>query len=92
MEIGPVETSGMDAAPIGWTSIMHWQQLTATQLQPWEARLIRRLSIDYLDQSRKARSPDCPSPWCASIEDKRAAVDAKLRARARMLRQRPPTD
>lgn len=88
MEIGPVEAGGMEASPIGWSTIKDWQQLTGVQLEPWQARLIRRLSISYLDQSRKARAPECPSPWIADLQGQRASVDAKLRARASLLRQR----
>lgn len=80
MEIGPVETAGMDAAPIGWATMRHWQDQVCVELTPWEARLLRRLSIDYLDQTRKSRSPDCPAPWGERTEEDRAAISAKIKS------------
>ena len=81
MEMGPVEPAGMDFAPISWTTMHCWQGMTGITLKPWEARLIRQLSIEYLDETRKARKPDCPSPWTAEISDtQREAVSAKIRS------------
>lgn len=80
MEIGPVEAAGMDGAPIGWATMRHWQHQMAIELQPWEARLIRRLSAEYLTQSIKARKPDCPAPWGQMTDDDRDAISAKIRS------------
>jgi hypothetical protein len=79
-DLGFVEAGGMEGAPIGWTTLCHWQVQTGITLQPWEARLIRRLSTEYLNQSRKARSPDCPAPWGQVTEEQRASVSAGLRS------------
>jgi len=79
MEMGPVEPGGMDAAPVSWTTMRHWQEQTGIELPPWQARLIRRLSADYLDQSRKAREPDCPAPWGQRTEEERHAISAKIK-------------
>lgn len=80
MEIGPVEPAGMDNGPIGWSTMRHWQDQTGVTLEPWQARLIRQLSIEYLGEMRRAREPDCPAPWGGMTADRRAAVEAKLRA------------
>lgn len=80
MEMGPVESGGMDGAPIGWATMRFWQDQIGIELQPWEARLIRRLSAEYLEQCRKARSPDCPSPWGARTEEDRSAMSAKIKS------------
>ena len=40
-----------------------WQENVGIDLEPWEVRVLRRLSSDYMSESRKAEKPDCPSPW-----------------------------
>lgn len=62
-EIGPVQSGGMGPAPLSNTEIRAWQSNTGIILSPWEARFIRRLSIDYLSQSHDAEESTCPAPW-----------------------------
>lgn len=62
-EIGPTLAAGMGEGPLTHGEIASWQANTGIELQAWEARLLRRLSIDYLNQSHKARARDCPPPW-----------------------------
>lgn len=78
MEIGPVEAAGMDRAPISWREICAWQELTATALEPWQAKLLRWLSTEFLGESRRAEQPDCPAPWGAMTQERRDAVERKL--------------
>ena len=81
MQIGPVEAAGMGQAPISWQSIQGWQQLTGIPLEPGQAKLLRRLSTDYLVENRAAEDPDRPPPWTAKpTEDRRNAVSRKLRS------------
>lgn len=53
----------MGEGPIAWTDITAWQSLTGIELQPWEARTIRRLSIAFVHQRSEAKEPDCPAPY-----------------------------
>jgi hypothetical protein len=81
MEIGPVELAGMDRVPISWREIHYWKENAAVDLRPGEARLLRRLSSDYLAESRQAEKPDCPAPYGApgtavNVE----VVDRKIRS------------
>lgn len=62
-EIGPTLPAGMSDGPITHGELANWQANTGITLHSWEARLLRRLSLDYLDQSHKARARDCPAPW-----------------------------
>lgn len=62
-EIGPTQPAGMGEGPLTHGELASWQANTGITLQSWEARLLRRLSLDYLDQSHKARARDCPAPW-----------------------------
>lgn len=62
-EIGPTMAAGMGSGPITHGEIESWQRITGVDLNPWEARTLRRLSIDYLAESHKATQIDCPAPW-----------------------------
>lgn len=84
-EIGPSVPGGMAPAPIGWRDITAWQDLTGVELLPWEARVLRRLSRDFVTASREARERNCPMPWSGiettdDVAARRADVTAKLRA------------
>lgn len=81
MEVGPAEAAGMGVAPVSWQAIDAWQRRTAIVLPPWQALLLRRLSAEYVAESRRAEKPDCPPPWLRpGTAESRAAVDAKIRA------------
>lgn len=62
-EIGPTLPAGMGEGPLTHGEIASWQHNTGVRLQSWEARLVKRLSIEYLNESHKARARDCPAPW-----------------------------
>lgn len=63
IEIGLTEAAGMGAVPVSWGEIDAWCRRTCIRLAPWEARLIRRLSTEYLAEGRRAESETCPPPW-----------------------------
>jgi hypothetical protein len=80
IEIGLTEAAGMGAAPLSWREIDAWQRMTAVPLAPWEARLMRRLSNDYLAESRRAEDETCPPPWRSGpSKSEIASEDARLR-------------
>lgn len=80
MEIGLFEVSGMDRVPLSWREINEWQRATGVPLQPWQARLMRRLSADYLAELRRAENLHCPPPWSAGpTAADRAADENALR-------------
>lgn len=81
IEIGLTESNGMGASPLSWREIGEWQRSTSIRLPPWEARLIRQLSVEYISESQKAESENCPAPWrtdATAIE--RKVEEAKLRS------------
>ena len=63
LDVGPVVSGGMSAAPVTSRELMPWCEETGIRLQPWEAKCIRRLSRDYLAESHKAEKRNCPPPW-----------------------------
>lgn len=58
-EIGPT----LGKTPLTHAEIESWQRNTGIELDAWQARTLRRLSCDYLDESYSARQADCPAPW-----------------------------
>ena len=83
LEIGPTSISGMGEAPVSWETIDAWQRLTGIELDPWEARTIRRLSSAYVGQRYEARKPNCPPPYNGADESvvaKRDTVTAQFKA------------
>lgn len=66
-EVGPTVAAGMGAGPVTFTEIAAWQAARGFELEPWEARLLRRLSVDYLAESHRATERNCPPPWGGSV-------------------------
>ena len=62
-EVGPTMPGGMGEVPLTFHEIQAWQEQIGIDLQPWEARIIRRLSCEYLNQSNKATKLHCEAPW-----------------------------
>lgn len=77
VEIGLTEAAGMGAAPISWQAIHAWQVMTGAHIAPWEARLLRRLSVDYLAESRRAESENCPPPWRAPVSPQERDLEVR---------------
>ena len=77
VEIGLTEAAGMGAAPISWQSIGAWQSVMGIHLPRWEARLIRKLSVEYLAESRRAESENCPAPFRAAISEREKQVEVE---------------
>lgn len=78
-EIGPMTAGNV----IGWQDLTCWQRITGIELQPWEARILRRLSGEYALECLAARKPDRIMPYLGDrdeIEARRAAVAAKAAA------------
>jgi hypothetical protein len=77
LEVGPV----MESGPITHQELFAWQANTGVKLQPWEIRMLRQLSCDYLSESHKAMKPDCSPPW---NPDKKPAVSEAQAALRRL--------
>lgn len=80
IEIGLTGSTGMGPAPLSWLEIEAWQRVTGFDLMPWEARLLRTLSVDYIAEGRRAESENCPAPWHAEVSKRELDVaEARLR-------------
>jgi hypothetical protein len=62
-EIGPAMSTGMGNAPITWGEIESWERKTGTTLAPWEAKILRRLSISYIVELQSAAASNWPAPY-----------------------------
>jgi hypothetical protein len=96
-EIGPSMAGSMGEAPIGWVELEAWQGLTGVDLDPWEARTLRRLSRAYVAQRHLSEDPKCPEPRLdesEALKAKRQDVAERLEAAFRMLaaQQKPKTE
>ncbi len=78
IEMGLTEAAGMSAVPLSWKEINAWCDGTCVDLPPWERKLIRRLSTDYLAESRRAESETCPAPWLAPANEVTIAAEMHL--------------
>lgn len=67
LEMGITQAAGMGAAPLSWTEIDAWARRTFIDIGPWEGRLLRRLSVEYLGESRRAEDETCPPIWRAPV-------------------------
>jgi hypothetical protein len=79
LEIGPTMPTGMGAVPLSHGEIAAWQGNVGVRLQPWEARELRRLSIEYVGTRAEAADPMCPPPYIATgSPDRRRAVSRAI--------------
>lgn len=79
-EVGPTGSNGLGQAVITYAELAAWQQCAGVELQPWEARILRLLSADYVAQAKQAEKPDCPAPYSSNhaVEFDRAVVAKKI--------------
>lgn len=71
-------SNGMSATPLPWAEIAAWQANTGVRLSPWEARLMRALSIAYVHQSRISEDETCPSPWRGEVTEAEKAAEISI--------------
>lgn len=81
-EIGPAQGE----APLSHAELQAWQSNTGIDLDAWQARMLKRLSIEYLNESHQAREIDRPAPW-AEAPYAVSAPDRKAESLRNALRQ-----
>lgn len=67
-EFGPVKSGG----PIDAADLVAWQTLLGVEWQPWQARLLIRLSRAYQAEMYAATKRDAKSPWAGAEKSWRA--------------------
>lgn len=78
VEMGLSEAAGMGVVPLSWREIGAWCERTGIDLPPWESRLMRRLSADYVGESRRGENESCPPPWLAPANEATIAAEIRL--------------
>ena len=63
MEMGLTEAAGMGMVALSWREITAWQDGTGIVLSSWQARLIRRLSTEYVAELHAAEDESRGPPW-----------------------------
>lgn len=86
-DIGPSVSTGMGEAMIGWRDIEAWQSINGVEVQPWEARTLRRLSRDFLNQQYEAKQPGCPAPYSLDEKQVRDRVADQFKAMVGAMRK-----
>ena len=67
-DMGPTTPTGTGAVPITYRDMVAWQEISGITLEPWEGPILRRLSVDYVNQQYEARKRDCPPPYAGTME------------------------
>lgn len=75
-EIGPTMADG----PLTFSEIESWMRTTEIHLSPFEVRLIRRLSREYLGESFAATKRDREPPYVGNAAERDANRKAVQRA------------
>jgi hypothetical protein len=84
-EFGPTVPAGMGSAPLPPSEIEAAQRVLGIQLQPWEARLLLRLSREYLQESHRATEQHCAPPWSDPASEKADLMATAARLEQAML-------
>lgn len=77
-EIGITGSNGMGTVPLSWAEIAAWQTNTKVALSPWEARMIRALSVAYVNESRPAEDETYPPPWFGGVSEAGKAAEIAI--------------
>ncbi len=51
-----------------------FQRNTGAELNAWEVRILRRMSGEWIGESHRAESADCPAPYADMTEERRRDV------------------
>lgn len=65
---------GMIFSPLQWQEIKAWAELTGVKLGRWEARMVRMISCEYVDE---VSMRDSKSPKAVTRPDRRAEFVGK---------------
>lgn len=76
-DAGPMSASGAGPVRLTWADLEAWQRGSGISLQPWQGRLLRALSGEYLAESRGADEHDAPPPWTRHADRERVAQHIK---------------
>lgn len=75
-EVGTAVPAGFGLSAVTFAELYAWQKCAGIDLLPWEVRILRLLSSDYVAESKRAEKPDSPAPFSSDtiLEFDRAIV------------------
>lgn len=62
LEVGPITSTEMGASVISWQEVGAYCNVIGFDIRPWEAKILRTASSEYLTQMRIASKENCPPP------------------------------
>ena len=62
-EFGPVSSGPMGETPVSFADIDVWAACEAMDLTAWQARTLRKMSRDYIQECHRAKDRKCFPPW-----------------------------
>jgi len=72
-DAGPTSAAGQHGAALTWADLQAWQAGAGINLPPWQLRLLRRLSVEYLSESMTADAWDAPPSWERDVDREKIA-------------------
>lgn len=87
--VGPAAGTGFGLAPISWSELRAWCELTATRLMPWQAEALVLMSRAYASEhSQASKTKGSHSPWTddKGKEKREESVADTLRSGLRALK------
>lgn len=90
-DIGPSVAAGMGEAAISYQDLAAWQTISGIELLPWEARTLRRLSIEYIGERQLAEDLARPAPYSGEADEiaaKRNLIAAQVKAAFSQLKRK----
>ena len=72
-EAGPTSAAGGGHMVLTWADLQAWQTALGVSLLPWQLRLLRVMSAEYLVESRTADEHDAPPPWEREVDREKVA-------------------
>lgn len=81
-ELGKCESGVNGATPISWQELQAWLSLSKYELEPWETKVIRDMSISYCNGVNAGRDVNSDPPFkdIRFTEQRKIAASNKLKA------------
>lgn len=67
-EVGPTSKSEMSEGPVSWTELLSYSDCAGTVSEPWEFKLLHKMSSAYLAAKIEGTDPLCIPPTERSEE------------------------
>lgn len=85
-DAGPTLATSVGTGPLTHGELLAWQHNSGIDLPPWQVQMLRRLSMEYLNERSQAESPDCPCPVVMTPRgEDRTQVSKKIQSAMQML-------